>query len=298
MDNRDLKLFKHLATSLHFGQTSRACHVTPSALTRIIQRLEEELGERLFLRDNRSVSLTAAGKVFRSYADDVLQRFELLQGDLSTEDMISGEISLYCSVTAAYSILPEIFQKFRAIYPHVHINLQTGDAAQAISKLQNRDVDITVAALPDNLPQRVEFLKILETPLVFIVPSAFPETIRLNDKQIDWKKTPIIMADFGLSRDRTDRWFFEKDIVPNVYAQVAGNEAIIAMVALGCGVGVVPGLVLEKSPLQEQIDIVRVEPELESFSIGICTMKKNMRMPQVDAFWQIAASDSLFIQDS
>ena len=297
MDNRDLKLFKHLATSLHFGQTSRACHVTPSALTRIIQRLEEELGEKLFLRDNRSVSLTAAGKVFRSYADDVLQRFELLQGDLSTEDMLSGEISLYCSVTAAYSILPAIFQKFRAVYPDVHINLQTGDAAQALSKLQNRDVDVTVAALPDNLPQRVEFLKIFETPLVFIVPSAFPETIRFNDKQIDWEKTPIIMADFGLSRDRTDRWFFEKDIVPNVYAQVAGNEAIIAMVALGCGVGVVPGLVLEKSPLQKQIDIVRVEPELESFSIGICTMKKNMRLPQVDAFWQIAASVSRFTQD-
>ncbi len=290
MDNRDLKLFKHLAASLHFGQTSRACHVTPSALTRIIQRLEEELGEALFLRDNRSVSLTAAGKVFRSYADDVLQRFEMLQGDLSTEDMLGGEISLYCSVTAAYSILPVIFQKFRTVHPDVHINLQTGDAAQALSKLQNRDVDITVAALPDSLPQRVDFLKILETPLVFIVPSAFPETIHFHNKQIDWQQTPVIMANFGLSRDRTDRWFREKDIVPNIYAQVAGNEAIIAMVALGCGVGIVPGLVLEKSPLKEQVDIVAVEPELESFSIGICTMKKSMRLPQVEAFWEIAAA--------
>ncbi len=290
MDNRDLKLFKHLAASLHFGQTSRACHVTPSALTRIIQRLEEELGEALFLRDNRSVSLTAAGKAFRSYADDVLQRFEMLQGDLSTEDVLGGEISLYCSVTAAYSILPVIFQKFRAVHPNVHINLQTGDAAQALGKLQNRDVDITVAALPDRLPQSVEFLKILETPLVFIVPSAFPETIHFHNKQIDWQQTPVIMANFGLSRDRTDRWFREKDIVPNIYAQVAGNEAIIAMVALGCGVGIVPGLVLEKSPLKEQIDIVAVEPELESFSIGICTMKKSMRLPQVEAFWEIAAA--------
>ncbi len=290
MDNRELKLFKHLASSLHFGQTSRACHVTPSALTRIIQRLEEELGEALFLRDNRTVSLTAAGKVFRSYADDVLQRFEMLQGDLSTEDMLGGEISLYCSVTAAYSILPVIFQKFRAVHPDVHINLQTGDAAQALSKLQNRDVDITVAALPDSLPQRVEFLKILETPLVFIVPSAFPEIIHFHNKKIDWQQTPVIMANFGLSRDRTDRWFREKKIVPNIYAQVAGNEAIIAMVALGCGVGVVPGLVLEKSPLKDQIDIVAVEPELESFSIGICTMKKNMRLPQVEAFWEIAAA--------
>ncbi len=292
MDNRELKLFKHLTGTLHFGQTSRAYHVTPSALTRIIQRLEEELGEILFLRDNRSVSLTVAGRAFRSYADDVLQRFEVLRGDLSTEDLLGGEISLYCSVTAAYSILPVIFQKFRSVHPDVHINLQTGDAAQALSKLQNRDVNITVAALPDSLPERVEFLKIIETPLVFIVPSAFPETIRFHKKQIDWRETPVIMANFGLSRDRTDHWFHEKNIVPNIYAQVAGNEAIIAMVALGCGVGVVPELVLEKSPLKEQIDIVAVDPELESFSIGICTMKKSMRLPQVAAFWEIASSIS------
>ncbi|MBU0960624.1 MAG: HTH-type transcriptional activator IlvY, partial [Proteobacteria bacterium] len=95
-------------------------------------------------------------------------------------------------------------------------------------------------------------------------------------------------ADFGLSRERTDHWFHEKGIVPNIYAQVAGNEAIIAMVGLGCGVGVVPELVLEKSSLKGQINLLEVSPELESFSIGICTMKKNMLLPQVEAFWRIA----------
>ncbi len=290
MDIRELRLFKHLAGSLHFGKSSRACHVTPSALTRIIQRLEEELGEKLFLRDNRSVRLTPAGKVFRTYAEDALQRHEVLQADLLRTDHLGGEISLYCSVTAAYSILPVIFQKFRSVHPGVQVNLQTGDAALALTKLQNREVDITVAALPDTLPEQVEFLKILETPLVFIGPSAFPETVVLQGGQIDWLLTPVITAEFGLSRERTDRWFREKSIVPNIYAQVAGNEAIIAMVALGCGVAVVPELVLAKSPLKEQIDILAVTPQLESFSIGICTMKKNRNLPQVEAFLSIASS--------
>ncbi len=289
MDIRNLKLFKHLAGTLHFGQSSRACHVTPSALTRIIQRLEEDVGEKLFYRDNRSVRLTSAGDAFRSYADDVILRYEMLRGDLSRDQILGGEISLYCSVTAAYSILPAIFQKFRSVHPGVHINLQTGDAALALTKLQNREVDITVAALPDVLPERVQFLKIFETPLVFIGSTAFPETIQYENDDIDWRKTPIITADFGLSRERTDHWFSEKGIVPNIYAQVAGNEAIIAMVALGCGVGVVPELVLDKSPLKEQIAILPVNPQLESFSIGICTVKKHMRPPQVDAFWEIAA---------
>jgi len=291
MNIRNLKLFKHLCGTLHFARSSRACHVTPSALTRIIQRLEEELGEQLFLRDNRSVILTSAGKAFRSYADDVIQRYEVLQDEFSKENVLNGEISLYCSVTAAYSILPVIFQKFRSAHPEVHINLQTGDAALALTKLQNREADITVAALPDTLPERVEFLKILETPLVFIVPMAFPETVQYKNGKIDWQRTPVITADFGLSRERSDRWFQEKAVTPNIYAQVAGNEAIIAMVALGCGVGVVPELVLEKSPLKEQIGVLAVSPELQSFSIGICTVKKNMRLSQVAAFWEIAVQE-------
>lgn len=291
MNIRDLRLFKHLSNSLHFARSSRACHVTPSALTRIIQRLEEELGEQLFLRDNRSVMLTSAGKAFRSYAEDVIHRYEELQGEFSKEKTVRGEISLYCSVTAAYSILPEIFQKFRSVHPEVHINLQTGDAALALTRLQNQEVDITVAALPDKVPERIKFLNILETPLVFIVATAFPETIQYIGDEIDWRKTPVITADFGLSRERSDRWFQKRGVAPNIYAQVAGNEAIIAMVALGCGVGVVPQLVLEKSPLLEQIKILDVSPELQSFSIGICTMKKNMRLPQVDAFWDIAVQE-------
>jgi LysR family positive regulator for ilvC len=290
MNNRELQLFKHLATSLHFNRTSQACHVTPSALTRTIQRLEAELGEKLFIRDNRSVQLTKAGETFRAYANDVLQRYDLLQSRLSEDKSLGGELSLYCSVTAAYSILPGIFQKFRSVHPGVHINLQTGDAALALTTLQNREVDITVAAQPANLPVAVDFLKILETPLVFIAPLEYAEIVQYQNNQIDWQHTPVIMAEFGLSRERTDLWFRDKGIVPIIYAQVAGNEAIIAMVSLGCGVGVVPQLVLEKSPLQKQIDLLAVSPELESFSIGICTMKKNKLRPQVDAFWKIAMS--------
>ena len=71
---------------------------------------------------------------------------------------------------------------------------------------------------------------------------------------------------------------------------MAGNEAIIAMVSLGCGVGVVPLLVLEKSPLQEQITVLDISPQLAPFSLGVCTVKKNLRNPKIQAFWEIAGS--------
>ena len=61
MDYEELRLFLHLSRSLHFGRTSRECHVSPSALSRTIQRLETEVGQPLFTRDRRSVELLPAG---------------------------------------------------------------------------------------------------------------------------------------------------------------------------------------------------------------------------------------------
>ena len=289
MDIQLLQLFTHLAKTLHFGRTSRACHISPSALSRAVQRLEADLGEQLFLRDNRSVSLTRAGEYFRAYAEDVLQRREQLQAQLTCDRRLGGTVSLYCSVTAAYSVLPDIFQHFRKAYPEIHLKLQTGDAADALTRLQNRETDIAIAALPDNVPERVDFLRIMETPLVFIKPAHYPEIIcrNTNDAAIDWSRTPVIMPDTGLSRQRIDRWFADKKILPHIYAEVAGNEAIIAMVGLGCGVGVVPRLVLEKSPVREQITLLDLSPRLTPFFIAVCTMRKKVRSPQVQAFWEI-----------
>jgi LysR family positive regulator for ilvC len=250
------------------------------------------VGRQLFVRDNRSVSLTPAGELFRDYAEDVIDRRRRLEADLARKRELGGSISLYCSVTAAYSILPDIFQQFRSAHPQVHIKLQTGDAARALPMLLNREADITIAALPRSVPGRVEFLKIMETPLVFIGPTGFSDTVRYNGREIDWRQTPIIMPDIGLSRRRIDRWFAAKHISPEIYAQVAGNEAIIAMVSLGCGVGVVPLLVLEKSPLQEQVQQLDITPRLRPFSIAVCTLRKKARSPQIQAFWNIAARRS------
>ena len=290
MDMEELKLFRHLTESLHFGKTSRACHVTPSALTRTIQRIEAEVEERLFDRDNRSVRLTTAGEALKQYAEETIERWQALKESLANSAALHGDISLYCSVTAAYGILPAILGRFRKACPEVQIKLQTGDAAQGLTRLRNGEVEVIIDALPEKPPAGLEFMQITETPLVFIAPLDFPETVVYEGKEIDWRKTPVIMAEQGLSRERLDRWFAARKILPSVYAQVAGNEAIIAMVSLGCGVGVVPRLVLEKSPLQKQITVLAISPELAPFSLGVCTVKKNLRNPKIQAFWEIAAS--------
>lgn len=288
MEIRTLQLFRHLSVSLHFARTSLACNITPSALTRVIQRLESEVGEQLFIRDNRSVELTFAGLAFKKYAEDVILRWERLQGELSEENVLSGELSLYCSVTAAYSILPEIIAKYRVVHPKVQIRLETGDPAKSLTRLVNRDVDAVIAGLPEKIPKHLTFLKMATSPLVFIGPRRFPGILVYKKGKIDWEKTPMIIADKGLSRERMDLWFAKNKLVPNIYSRVAGHEAIIALVNLGCGMGLVPRLVLEKSPLAKEVVVLDDMPKLPPYEIGLCTIQKNLLNPKIKALWTLA----------
>ncbi len=72
IDLNSLRLFLHLAETLHFGRTSHACAISAAALSRSIRRLEDEIGHGLFVRDNRSVQLSPAGLRFRAFARDTV----------------------------------------------------------------------------------------------------------------------------------------------------------------------------------------------------------------------------------
>lgn len=107
MDLRDLKMFLHTAESRHFGRSARAMHVSPSTLSRQIQRLEEDLGQPLFVRDNRTVTLTEAGEELRIFAQQTLLQYQQLRHTIDQQGpSLSGELHIFCSVTAAYSHLP------------------------------------------------------------------------------------------------------------------------------------------------------------------------------------------------
>jgi LysR family positive regulator for ilvC len=291
MNIRELELYIHLATTLHFGKTSLECNTTPSALSRTIQRLESEVGVMLFQRNNRSVQLTPAGILFREYCEETLSRYHSFRNHLHSDTMLRGEISIYCSVTAIFSILPRIFSRFRKTHPQVTIHIRTGDAAKAIKTLLAREVDISIAALPETLPENIYFIELLETPLVFIAPKSIQTTVAYRQSEIDWEKTPVIIPTEGLSRTRVDQWFAEKKIRPHIYSQVAGNEAIIAMVSMGCGVGIVPRLVLEQSILKDDVTQLDIFPQLKSFIVGVTTLEKNLANPVISSFWNIVSDE-------
>ncbi|QDE29844.1 MULTISPECIES: HTH-type transcriptional activator IlvY [Shewanella] len=289
MDIRSLKMYLHLCDSLHFAKTAEQSHVSPSTLSRALQRLEEEVGSKLFERDNRSVTMTHAGIEFKRFAEHTLSEWTQLRSRIDpSQQILRGNLNLYCSVTATYSHLPALLDRFRREHPHVDINLHTGDPANAVNQIQKNRADIAIIALPEVFPSSLHFTPIDKVPISVIAPTIQCQVQQwVNQSQIDWAKLPYIVPDHGPGRKRIDLWFKQMGIKPNIYAQVSGQEAIVSMVALGCGVGISPEAVLLNSPVRDRIQTLSSPVAIPPFELGCCCKEKRTNDPIISAFLAI-----------
>ncbi|TMO57056.1 HTH-type transcriptional activator IlvY [Pseudoalteromonas phenolica] len=293
MNHKQLKYFLALADTLHFGRASNLCFISAPTLSRQIKQLEEEVGVPLFIRDNRSVSLTSQGKAFVAYANATLNQWRLFKGQCQTEQQVlSGEADLYCSVTASYSYIYELFAAFRKQYPDVELNLNTGDPALSISHVQAEKVDLAVAVKPKELPTGLAYTKLGEAKLQMVAPimeCPLSEQInQMNKETLSWSDLAYIVPEQGVLKERLDEFCTLKKFKPRVYAHVSGHEAIVALVSLGFGIALVPDVVLSQSPFKQQVRVLPIDNDKTSIEIGLIAKSSRLKDPVNLAIWQTA----------
>lgn len=287
MNSKLLNVFLQLSRNLHFGKTSQQVHMSPSTLSRAVQSLEQELGVSLFNRDNRSVELTHEGELLQRYAIEYFEELDKLSASLAGgQEQLTGTISIYCSVTAAHSFLYEVLQQFRLSYPKIEIVLHTGDTSEAIRRVNDDHEDVAIAARIDRQPNDLKFKLLGTTALVMIAPKAHDIASYLEpfDKEY-WSEVPMILPERGVFRERIDTWFSEIGFTPNIYAQVGGNEAIVSMVSLGYGVGLVPKIVVDNSPLVAQVGSAELSASIPAVDVGFYTKARRLNNPLITALW-------------
>ena len=172
--------------------------------------------------------------------------------------------------------------------------MHTGDQADGIGRILGGQDDVAVSGRPSQMPRRMEFLPLLESPLQFCVPAAdcavrdMVLAAATNSGDIDWSGIPFIVPERGITKEMLDAWFREQGIRPRIYAQVAGHEAIVAMVSLGLGVGIAPQLVIDASGMADRVSQITVPVGLPPLTVGLCSLGQRLASPLVKSFWDVA----------
>ena len=290
MDRKSLSVFISVANTLNFSRVAELNHMSVSAVSRTIARLEEEVGTPLLQRDRRSMYLTPAGREFEQFAKESVVRWDEMRRLLSSPDYLRGELSLFCSVTASLNVMGPVIEVFQSRYEHVDLMLHTGDQADGITRVLNRSDDLAVSGYPERMPQSLAFIELMESPLVLCIPRReCGVRQQVLQPEVDWSRVPFILPERGVSRELLDAWFANLGVQPDVYAQVAGHEAIVAMVSLGLGVGVVPKLVHDGVGMSDRVELIAGPSELPVLPVGLCALKQRLKDPLLASFWQVAA---------
>ena len=269
MNFYELEAFVTLAKTLHFGKTASKLNMSPSALSRVINRLEEESGVSLVDRTNRQVILTQQGIVFEKYAQHMLNKKKELTEKLSGHgDQVEGVLPVYASVTACYSILPDFIKRLTARYPGIQLSVETGDPAGAVTAVKENRALLAVGAIPENGLTSMDTVSVVKTPLVYAASKKGPYTKLEGSPQDILSTVPLVLPKTGLARSRFDKWIKSRNVKPIIAAETEGNEAILAIAQLGLGIGLVPQIVLENGLFKDEFVVHTAGNILGYYDVG------------------------------
>lgn len=294
MDLKSLQVFLSVYGSLSFTETAAALHMSVSAVSRTVQRLEEELGTSLFDRDRRGMRATSAALGLQSVAEGIVADWRGFQRSLGSSAAVAGELRVFCSVTATHQLLSPLLAAYRDACPRVDVRLQTGDQADGIQRLREGATDVAVVARPKDLPDLMSFRPLDESPMRLCLPTLDCVISReLGDKQgrallSALHSVPWVLPERGVSKQLIEAWLAAKQVeTPPVYAHVAGHEAIAAMISLGLGVGILPEVVVEASGVSSALRLEAL-PDIPPVQIGLCTRRTRLADPVIAALWTAA----------
>lgn len=243
MNLLQIRYFLCLADTLHFWRAAEQLHLTQSALSRHIQRLEQELGFLLFERSQRTVRLTPAGQLLQTEWTRLVAELDAVHRharQVSTGEV--GSLRLGHVGSVAYGWLPRLLARFMARYPLVQLELQELSAADSEQRLLTYQVDIGFWREPARHPDLVSE-PVLTEPMALVVPAAHPVRPDTFHSLADLRDEQFILP--ALAENTTyglalRQMFAHYGYLPQRTITSDFGATILNLVAAGLGVSVLP----------------------------------------------------------
>ena len=237
MDFDQLETFLEVARHSSFSRAAEKRFRTQPAISSQIRALEEEVGAKLFDRSGGKVALTAAGKLFQTYAEQSLEaRKSMITTIAEMERVPRGEIVVGANEGTCLHILPEVFAEFKKQYPNVGVQISRLERAKILESIIDNSVDFGVVSTPVE-DKRLTVVNIHRDELVLIVAPGHPLSRMKQPGITDVARFPLLLPKLGRTRDSLENLFHENRLKPMISMELDSSELLKRFVAADVGVG-------------------------------------------------------------
>ena len=280
-----LRLFLQVAQNRSFSETSRNANLSQPALSRTIRLLEEELGTRLFDRNSRNVSLTAAGEAMLPIVERLTADFDHAFSELAlTFSGARGRVVVGALPSVAASILPSAIASFLRSHPQVEIVVRDHLSGALYQQMQERQIDLAIATPPEE--GEFTFEPFMEDPMVLVAPTGQQSD---GTATVDWsifKDRPFIaMAPRSSVRNLTDLAMHRAGITVRPLFECTQLATVGALIEAGLGITALPRSTISmiQSP---HITTRPLGKPLITREIGIAYLTDRTLPPAAEAFFR------------
>jgi LysR family hydrogen peroxide-inducible transcriptional activator len=241
MEMNQLRYVVAVARTGNFSRAAEQCRVSQPSLSQQIQKLEEELGERLFDRMKRQTKLTPHGEAFVRRAVRILEEAELAMREASdARSLLSGALTVGVLPTIAPYLLPKAIGAFARKYPGIEIVVEEDTTEQLLKHLTTYEIDFALASDPIE-DSRFEVRELFTEELLLALPPGHPLARKrtIPAAALEGEKL-IIMREGHCLGDQVLGFCEHRDTRPTVSFRSAQLETIHALVAAGLGLSLIP----------------------------------------------------------
>ncbi|WP_097461315.1 LysR family transcriptional regulator [Mangrovitalea sediminis] len=257
LDLASLEVFKAVVDEGGINRAAEKLHRVQSNVTTRIKQLEERLGTQLFHRSQRRMVLTQDGERLLVFANRLLNLADEAESAI-TSRRPGGVLRIGTMESTAASRLPPVLSTYHERFPDVRLELTTDTTGALLQQLRQCAIDVAFVAEPvqtDDLVTRFAF----DEELVLITPPT-PENV---DKASAVAHHTIITFSHGCAyRARLERWLAESRVVPLRVMEFGSYHAIIACVAAGAGIAIVPRSVLDLAMIGTRLSVHALPPHI------------------------------------
>ncbi|MCG1008473.1 LysR family transcriptional regulator [Salinicoccus sp. ID82-1] len=244
MELRHIRYFQAVAKHLHFSKAAKELNISQPPLSKQIRLLEEELGVKLFKRNNRNVELTEAGIYFANSCKFILN---LLDKEIeTTREMHKGElgtITLGFSGSVVYNILPTVIKELKRRYPNLNLIVEQHTSSEQEKHILNGNINLGML-VPPTRSEKIETLLIKKEGFLVVLPKT--HEIAQNQEPIDLSL--LKEEKFIMTRETSGKGYYDSIIAlcksagfyPNIVQNAQEQQTIISLVASELGIAVVP----------------------------------------------------------
>ncbi|WP_062308085.1 LysR family transcriptional regulator [Polynucleobacter sinensis] len=260
-DLGDLRAFLAASDLGSFRSAAKVLHLSESALSRRIDKLEDALGVELLTRTTRKIELTTIGRTFVHRARNVILELEsALIGIKDVAEQLSGEVTLACVPSAVGYFLPSVLDEYRKLYPKIRVRVLDESSSNVLLAVTRGDADFGVTYIGTQEAD-IHFQPLIEEAFVLACPTSHPLS---KHKKVTWKDIGqhgyIALAQGSGNRFLIDQALAQSEERPRWFYEVNHVPALVSLVLSGLGVGVVPRMALPPDGHQGLVAIPITNP--------------------------------------